>query len=98
MASMSLLQRASVNMVATLSGLCLGTQLVFRGFLMRGFPKTITPVQHSRDHVKRLLITKSSGFYDKRFLSLMNLYILLTGVPVAIGITLVKIYSLVKLS
>ncbi|KAM5292407.1 NADH dehydrogenase [ubiquinone] 1 beta subcomplex subunit 5, mitochondrial isoform 2-T2 [Ctenodactylus gundi] len=41
MAAMSLLQRASVAVVTTLSGRRLGPRLGFGGFLTRGFPKTV---------------------------------------------------------
>ncbi|XP_032731295.1 NADH dehydrogenase [ubiquinone] 1 beta subcomplex subunit 5, mitochondrial [Lontra canadensis] len=92
MAAMSLLRRVSVTAVAALSGRRLGTRLGFGGFLTRGFPKTVAPVRHSGDHGKRLFIIKPSAFYDKRFLRLMKFYILLTGIPVAIGITLVNIF------
>ncbi|XP_015983507.1 NADH dehydrogenase [ubiquinone] 1 beta subcomplex subunit 5, mitochondrial isoform X2 [Rousettus aegyptiacus] len=92
MAAMSLLQRASVTAVAALTGRRLGTRLGLGGFLTRGFPKTVAPVRHSGDHGKRLFVIKPSGFYDKRFLNLLKFYIFLTGVPVAIGITLVNVF------
>ncbi|XP_004647345.1 NADH dehydrogenase [ubiquinone] 1 beta subcomplex subunit 5, mitochondrial isoform X1 [Octodon degus] len=92
MAAMSLLQRASVTAATVLSSRRLGPRLGFGGFLTRVFPKTVAPVRHSADHGKRLFIIKASSFYDKRFLKLMKFYVLLTGVPVVIGITLVNVF------
>ncbi|XP_049631858.1 NADH dehydrogenase [ubiquinone] 1 beta subcomplex subunit 5, mitochondrial [Suncus etruscus] len=91
MAAMSLLQRASVTAVTALSGL--RSRLGCGVFLTRSVPKAIAPVRHSGgDHGKRLFIIKPSGYYDKRFLRLLKFYLMLTGVPVAIGITLVNVF------
>ncbi|XP_051012997.1 NADH dehydrogenase [ubiquinone] 1 beta subcomplex subunit 5, mitochondrial [Acomys russatus] len=92
MAAMSLLQRASVAALTALAGRRAGTGLGVGSFLTRSFPKTVAPVRHSGDHGKRLFVIKPSLYYDTRFLKLMKFYILLTGVPVMIGITLVNIF------
>uniref|UniRef100_A0A8C2LGM0 NADH dehydrogenase [ubiquinone] 1 beta subcomplex subunit 5, mitochondrial n=1 Tax=Cricetulus griseus TaxID=10029 RepID=A0A8C2LGM0_CRIGR len=92
MAAMSLLQRASVSALTALSGRRAGTRLGVGSFLTRTFPKIVAPVRHSGDHGKRLFVIKSSSYYDDRFLKLLRFYILLTGIPVVIGITMVNIF------
>ncbi|CAH6789206.1 NADH dehydrogenase [ubiquinone] 1 beta subcomplex subunit 5, mitochondrial [Phodopus roborovskii] len=92
MAAMSLLQRASVSALTVLSGRGAGSRLGAGSFLTRTFPKAVAPVRHSGNHGKRLFVIKPSSFYDSRFLRLLRFYILLTGIPVVIGITLVNIF------
>uniref|UniRef100_A0A8C8TVE2 NADH dehydrogenase [ubiquinone] 1 beta subcomplex subunit 5, mitochondrial n=1 Tax=Peromyscus maniculatus bairdii TaxID=230844 RepID=A0A8C8TVE2_PERMB len=92
MAAMSLLQRASVAALTALSGRRAGTRLGVGSFLTRSFPKTVAPVRHSGDHGKKMFVIKASSYYEDRFLRLLRFYILLTGIPVAIGITLVNIF------
>ncbi|CAO2613460.1 NADH dehydrogenase [ubiquinone] 1 beta subcomplex subunit 5, mitochondrial [Lemmus lemmus] len=92
MAAMSLLQRASVTALTALSVRRAGARLGVGSFLTRSFPKTVAPVRHSGDHGKRLFIIKPSSYYDSRFLRLLKFYLMLTGVPVLIGITLVNVF------
>lgn len=92
MAAMSLLQRASVTALTALSVRRAGARLGVGSFLTRSFPKTVAPVRHSGDHGKRLFVIKPTSYYDSRFLRLLRFYLMLTGVPVLIGITLVNVF------
>ncbi|XP_028915616.1 NADH dehydrogenase [ubiquinone] 1 beta subcomplex subunit 5, mitochondrial [Ornithorhynchus anatinus] len=88
MAAMSLLLRGS----AALWGPRLLPRPRFHAFLVGRSPGTRAPVRHSGGHGKKMFIIKPSHFYDNRFLNLLKFYILLTGIPVAIIITLVNVF------
>ncbi|XP_062832862.1 NADH dehydrogenase [ubiquinone] 1 beta subcomplex subunit 5, mitochondrial [Anolis carolinensis] len=88
MAAMSLLLRTAASFAARRSS---PASSLWGRFPLLGFKGAIAPVRHGSGG-KRMFIINTTKFYDTRFLNLLRFYVLLTGIPVAVIITLVNVF------